>query len=55
MVVTFLTFLSVAWSSLNHCIQNVMQTSDMCLLLNGAAFISATQTENAWYSIKHKE
>ena len=40
---------------LSQCTQNLIESSYMCLLLNGVPVISATQTENAWYSPKHKE
>lgn len=55
MVVKFLTFLlKYLGALLSQCNQNI-QTSYMCLLLNGVTVISATQIENAWFSPKHKE
>lgn len=39
---------------LRKCVENMIQTSYMChVLLNGAAVNTATQTENAWLSLKH--
>ena len=50
MVVTFLTFLSIAWSPFKIVHSKCNETSDTCLLLNGVAVISATQTENGLVS-----